>query len=91
MPKELSSKKEDNKGGGGRLRKRVKSKYDNDNDNNDKDREMVDDETLESSGYSSGEKDGTNVIYYKVQISSVCEEIKFLGLNFQWALRTIDF
>ena len=75
MPKELS-KKEDNKGGGGRSRrKRVKSEegkvsQEEDNvcqqdDDDDKDREMVEDETLES-GYSSGEKDDTNVIYYKV-------------------------
>ena len=77
MPKELSEKKEDNKGGGGgggRLRKRVKSEeagkvcLDKNNDNDGKDREMVDDEALESSGYSSGEKDGTNVIYYKVRV-----------------------
>jgi len=75
MPKELSEKKEDNKGGGGgggRLRKRVKSEEagkvcpDKNNDDDGKDREMVDDEALESSGYSSGEKDGTNVIYYKI-------------------------
>ena len=69
MPKELS-KKEDNKGGGGRSRrKRVKSEegklFQQEEDDDDKDREMVEDETLES-GYSSGEKDDTNVIYYKV-------------------------
>ena len=78
MPKELS-KKEDNKGGGGRSkRKRVKSEegkvsqeeqennvFQQEGDDDNKDREMVEDETLES-GYSSGEKDDTNVIYYKV-------------------------
>ena len=73
MPKELA-KKEDNKGGGGRLRrKRVKcekeekEKSEEEKENDNKDREMVDNETPESSGYSSGEKDDTNVIYYKVR------------------------
>ena len=69
MPKELA-KKEDKKGGGGRLRrKRVKSekeKSEEEKENDNKDREMVANETPESSGYSSGEKDETNVIYYKV-------------------------
>ena len=85
MPKELA-KKEDNKGGGGRLRrKRVKSekekseeekekseeekeKSEEEKENDNKDREMVANETPESSGYSCGEKDYTNnVIYYKVR------------------------
>ena len=76
MPKQLLRKednkggggttKEDNKGGGGRLRKRVKSGECRKEHNDNKDREVDEDEALESSGYSSGEKDEPNVIYFKV-------------------------
>ena len=65
MPKQLL-RKEDNKGGGGRLRKRVKSGECRKEHNDNKDREVDEDEALESSGYSSGEKDEPNVIYFKV-------------------------
>ena len=82
MPKELL-KKENNKGGGGRSRrKQVKSEegkvcQEKNNvcqkkkieDDGDKDQETVKDETMES-GYSSGEKEDTNVIYYKVQFTN---------------------
>ena len=77
MPKQLL-RKEDNKGGGGRLRKRVKSGECRKEHNDNKDREVDEDEALESSGYSSGEKDEPNVIYFKV-ISIVIDFIEFLS------------